>query len=408
MSTQRKTTKGRSRARRNKSYVVVTNRGYGQALRGTKIFFEGTRPKGLKDDGSITFGKHILETLRRRFQRFHWVITAAVDSITPEGGIARVRISQKLLARMNREYWERARDIKTEIVRRFLWETFPTHFAEAVTSTYVPGTLANILAPSILPRLSADDKEALTAFIPDYVASEAIGTVEKLKASAQIETLKALAKDFERQLSRSHPESWWQSYVKGNILLIQQGYIKALDRLNVAIGETKFPDFCLVTHDNYIDILEIKKPDTPLLKLDQSRGNYYWDSEMAKAISQTENYIDQITSKADALRSYLLDEKNINVKAIRPRGIILAGNARTFTEQKQHDDFRLLSQGIKNVMVLTYDELLTRLTNYIGVLEDFARRSSVRRSGVKSVRPLHAVDRKARGKHVLPATESIK
>jgi hypothetical protein len=37
------------------------------------------------------------------------------------------------------------------------------------------------------------------------------------------------------------------------------------------------------------------------------------------------------------------------------------------------DDFRLLSQGIKNTSLLTYDELRTRLRNYIAVLEEFSK-----------------------------------
>lgn len=76
--------------------------------------------------------------------------------------------------------------------------------------------------------------------------------------------------------------------------------------MNIAIGNTKFPDFALVTHDNYLDILEIKKPDTPLLKPDNSRNNFYWDSEPAKAIIQIENYISGITEHGDAVRSYIL------------------------------------------------------------------------------------------------------
>jgi hypothetical protein len=32
---------------------------------------------------------------------------------------------------------------------------------------------------------------------------------------------------------------------------------------------------------------------------------------------------------------------------------------------------RLLSHGLKNVMVITYDELLTRLENHIKVLEQY-------------------------------------
>jgi hypothetical protein len=59
------------------------------------------------------------------------------------------------------------------------------------------------------------------------------------------------------------------------------------------------------------------------------------------------------------------------MKAIRPRGIILTGDTRNFEGQKIKDDFRLLREGIKNVTILTYDELLTRLQNYIAVLREF-------------------------------------
>jgi hypothetical protein len=368
-------------------HVLVSNKSYGKALRGTPVYWEGKRPEKLQDDGSISFGKHILETLKKKFARFRWIITADTDAITTEYGIVRVRTSQRLLGRMGKENWDRSRDIKNDIVRRFFAVTFPTQFPASTTLTYVPGTLAGILDAKMVPRLSTEDKEALNAFLPDYVAAEAVGTVDKLKASAQIKTLKELASNLEDEMSRSHPEAWWQSYIRANIRLIQQGYIKALEKLNVAMGETKFPDFCLVTHDNYLDILEIKKPDTALLKHDSGRDNFYWDAEMAKAISQTENYIEQVATKADALRTYLLDREKINVKAVRPRGIILAGDARVFSEQKQRDDYRLLSQGIKNITVVTYDELLTRLNNYIAVLEEFsdASKRPARRRRRKSV-----------------------
>jgi hypothetical protein len=360
-----------------RNHVVVTNRGYGNALKGIKIYFEGKKPKALKNDGRITFGKHILQILRARFgARQRWIITVATDAVTTEYGIVRVRTSQKLLARMNKENWDRSRDIKNDIVQRFFSDVFPSHFTSQTTTTYVPGTLATSMSPKIIPRLSTEDKEALNRFLPDYVAAEAVGTVQKLQATAHIQTLRSLASNLEAEMARSHPESWWQTYIRSNILLMQHGYIKALEKLNVAIGDTRFPDFCLVTHDNYLDILEIKKPDTGLLKLDASRGNYYWEAEMSKAVSQTENYIEQVSSKASDVRSYLLDREKIDVKAVRPRGIILAGDARTFTAPKQRDDFRLLSQGIKAITVLTYDELLTRLRNYIGVLEEFASKGT--------------------------------
>lgn len=59
---------------------------------------------------------------------------------------------------------------------------------------------------------------------------------------------------------------------------------------------------------------------------------------------------------------------------MRPRRIILSGDSRNLRLPKEQDDFRLLSQGIKNVTFVTYDELLIRLQNYISVLEEFSRR----------------------------------
>jgi hypothetical protein len=363
----------KKRPRKVAKYVVVSNRGYGSKLKGTRIYFEGSRPPGLRNDGSVQFGKHILETLGAKFDKFRWIITEGTNGSTTEYGIVRVRTSQALLKRMSRKNWDRARDIKNDIVRRFFSVAFPQQFTDPTKTLYVPGTLARIVDKAIVTRLSSEDKEAVVSFLPDFLASEAAASVNQLKATAQIKTLKELASDFEREMARTHPESWWQTYVKSHILLMQQGYIKAIPKFNVAIGNTRFPDFCLLTHDNYLDILEIKKPDTVMLKLDGSRGNYYWDVELAKAISQTENYIEEVSTKAADVRSYLLDKEKIDIKVVRPRGIILAGDARQFDDQKRRDDFRLLSQGIKSLTVVTYDELLARLNNYINVLEAYAK-----------------------------------
>ena len=179
-----------------------------------------------------------------------------------------------------------------------------------------------------------------------------------------------MSADLETALDGSYAEGWWQSYIKKNILIIQQGYIAAVDKMNVAIGTTKYPDFALVTHDNYLDILEIKKPNTQLLKNDAGRGNYFWDPEISKAIIQVENYIEHVSHHADAVRNHIRDNYKMELKVLRPRGIILAGDTIKFSTGKESDDFRLLCLATKNITFVTYDELLSRLKNYIKVLED--------------------------------------
>ena len=189
---------------------------------------------------------------------------------------------------MGRSLWDRTRDIKHDIVASFFSIVYPLHFSANETPVYVPGTLSHMLDGKIIPRLSREDREAMNNFLPKFIASESLTTVNLLKATTQIRTLKELAADLERALDGAYTEGWWQTYVKKNILIIQQGYISAVEKMNVAVGNTKYPDFMLVTHDNYLDILEIKKPNTQLLKHDNSRKNYYWDPELAKAIIQSD------------------------------------------------------------------------------------------------------------------------
>lgn len=129
----------------------------------------------------------------------------------------------------------------------------------------------------------------------------------------------------------------------------------------------------LVTFDGFLDILEIKKSSTVLLKEDTSRSNFYWDTEISKAIIQVENYIENVSKNAESVRGYIKDEYQIDLKVVRPRGTILAGEYKIFTTQKQKDDFRLLTQANKNINFVTYDELVTRLENYIEVLEKHSK-----------------------------------
>jgi len=366
-----KTKHSKAKKKTRKDYVVVSNSSYGKALKGQRIYFEGKKPARLRDDGRITFGKNILEILGKKCgPRFRWTITEETDEIAVRYGITHVRTSKRLLDRMFGENFERSREVKNEIVQRRFFYAFPSYFTTPPPSAYVPGSIAKILGIDVLPKLSSEDKEALNRILPDFLKSEAMSSIA-IKA-VEIDSLKRLATEFKAELANQHPESWWQNYIQARILIMQQGYIRPVEKMNVAIGNTKFPDFALVTHDNYLDILEIKKPDTIILKEDKSRGNYHWDTEISRAIIQVENYLEHISNQAAQVRSFVKDTYGLELKVVRPRGFILAGNSAEFLSQKQRDDFRLLSHGLKNVTVVTYDELLVRLENHIRVLEKYS------------------------------------
>lgn len=364
-------TKGQKKTKKN--YVKVSYPQWGKKLHGIKIYFEGKQPDQLKDDGQIYFGKAILEILVKTFDRFQWHLTEDRNEIETKRGITRVYTSLKTLRGFYQTGINRKRGINEDIVLNGFSKLYPLNFTAIHAEKYNSGALSKMLAEDILNDLSVEDKEALNRFIPNYVAKEAMTLSTSLNATAQIKTLKALAAEMEKELSGNRTESWWQDFIHRNILLIQQGYIAALNKMNIAIGNTKFPDFSLVTHDNFLDILEIKKPTTELLKEDASRNNFFWDTEISKALIQVENYIHNISRHGDAVRNYIKDNHNIELKVVRPRGIVLAGNSSSFDTPKKQDDFRLLTQASKNILVITYDELVTRLKNFIGVLEQHSK-----------------------------------
>lgn len=362
--------------RRALKFVTIQKESrYGQALYGKRIYYEGKRPQGLDPKtGKIGFGKHILEILHAKFgENFRFVIALTENGIeikkdAKKNDVHWVKISLATLRNMDKEQRERTRDIKLDIVRNTCGVLFPAYF-KTETASYVPGTLAQVLNQADVKRMSDKDKEAVHKMLPDFVASESMKSINLLKAKAQIESLRELEADLRTAIERGHPERWWQTYIKDKILIIQQGYIRVIEKMNVTVVGTKFPDFLLVTHDGYVDILEIKKPDTVLLKHDKDRDNYYWDTELAKAIIQTENYIEAVTRVKDTVRSELKDKFNIDLRVLRPRGIVLAGDSKNLKTEKERDDFRLQSQSLKNITIVTYDELLARLSNYIGALE---------------------------------------
>jgi len=172
--------------------------------------------------------------------------------------------------------------------------------------------------------------------------------------------LETIVKEFESRLKKVLSESDWQQFFRKYILLFNTSYVKAIEKLNVDL-RGKYPDFALVNVYNYLDIFEIKKPSTVLLKHDESRDNYYWDTEIAKAIIQTEKYIQMITKKSLDVKDIIKEKYNIEVKIVRPRGYVIAGTGTQLVNSKMEDDFRILSSSQKNIDIILYDDLINNL-----------------------------------------------
>jgi len=243
------------------------------------------------------------------------------------------------------------------------------------TVGYIPGKLGEILTSetNIIPKLADSDRLALEELIPAYL--EAIpGTLRsKKKLKIVFDALDAgrkiyldkVLKEFRKKLDTgTQNENLWQKFLSEYILLLRHNYGEVLEKTSVSL-KGKFPDFMLVDPYGYLDIYEIKKPSTQLMKLDSSRDNHYWDVELSKAIAQVENYIYQVQRNATTLMTDIKDSKGIDVNIVRPRGYIIAGLRSQLKSTKMKHDFRILCDSLKNVDIILYDDLYDSLNSFV-------------------------------------------
>lgn len=350
------------------------------SLNHTKVYYLGFKeqPKFLHNSGHGFAGlKHLLENLKTRFKKFILTFTPDQNKVIKEGSIYKVRLSAKAVKAFGQKRWKANRELNLKLSGEMLSEVFPKYFTDYKPPiAYQKGVLAKMFGTSFDSRmLSPEDSAALTKLLTSSLLSGSskavdIPTVYKSTKGTQLLYLQRLISEFETEVAKSHDEPWWQNYFEKKILYFHNSYIRQISKINVTVVGTKFPDFSVVTSDGYLDVIEIKKPATNLLKKDTSRNNYYWSIEIAKAISQVENYIDAVERHADTIRNILRDDHGIELRIIRPRGIVIAGRLSELAGvSKKTDDFRRLNTGLKHVQIVPYDELSQYLKNTIVSIE---------------------------------------
>lgn len=165
-------------------------------------------------------------------------------------------------------------------------------------------------------------------------------------------------------------EDMWQKKIFAILKLLYPKYIYCDRELTFkgTDGYDKRPDFILVDSNGIIDLLEIKKPEIPILTKQSSyRNNYVPRRDFSGAIQQIEKYIYCLNNlNSNDVFFEKLDKKlpnNLKSKVFNPQGILLIGRSNDFNSQ-QIQDFELIRRQYKNITdVITYDELLFRLNN---------------------------------------------
>jgi hypothetical protein len=349
----------------------------------SKILLSGftTLPTGLRRSGYglTTVGYRILRALFQQLETFELTIDKNAESTATKSGQSyRVILKHAdltgMLDSLRRIGGEKFREQNLAIAEA-LFGHFPKVFSKPEKDTaYRAGDLAALLAnKATLKKLSPKDVDTLGSFLPGFLnyfgstikAPKKLLALSETRNAAEIIYLDKIIKEFERRLKqKTQNENSWQEFLREYILIFNTNYASSLEKESIAL-QGKYPDFLLIDAYNYLDIYEIKKPNTQLLKKDESRGNYYWDVEIAKAISQVENYIAYADRHGSVLREDIKKRKDIDIRVLKPRGFIIAGQRSQLQGEIMEDNFRLLNSGLKNLEIILYDELLDNLRTFL-------------------------------------------
>lgn len=339
-------------------------------------------PAGFKRNGTgLTRGGYlILSNLSEKFDGFELIV-----SITDKNRIRKVKNKYRVVLNYFafRTILNTFRGINQERYNllqasalNFLSKNFPKKFKEVKESglIYQKNQFRNLLSKEeIIKNLSNQDIDKLIDFFPGFIKyygdrlkgrNKLLG-ISKSKDITEIVYLESVIKEFEKRLkTQTHNEHRWQKFLREYILIFNSNYAAILEKKSLSLSG-KYPDFLLIDVYNYLDIYEIKKPNTALLRPDRDRDNYYWSPELSKAISQVENYIDCANKNSRLLKEEIRKKEKIEIRVVKPRGFIIAGTSGQLKDESMEDNFRLLNDSLKNIEIILYDELLSNLKNFL-------------------------------------------
>lgn len=115
------------------------------------------------------------------------------------------------------------------------------------------------------------------------------------------------------------------------------------------------------------DIIELKRPDMEVLYYDEAHRDYYFSSDVSKALGQCHRYLDVFT---EAASKGLIGSEHI--VAYHPEATIVMGRMTDWSEGKRKA-LHGLNARLSGIRIITYDHLLAQgesLIDYLSNIED--------------------------------------
>ena len=179
-------------------------------------------------------------------------------------------------------------------------------------------------------------------------------------AATSIKKIAAL-NELESNLSAELSEKCWQDWFSANKWVLGSDFAQIIDERH--IDTENIADYIMRAFDGFVDLVEIKKPNgVPFWSATKDHNNFVPSSDLVKAITQCLNYIHAIEQEANSVK-FIQKTKS---KVIKPRCILIFGRSNDWNDE-QREAYRILNAAYNQLSILTYDHLLIRAKNVMGI-----------------------------------------
>lgn len=203
-----------------------------------------------------------------------------------------------------------------------------------------------------------------------------IEKLQKLNASIEISSLKSALSFWENNKTNPN-EYFWQNYLSKNSFVFSQvfsipvivmkakAYVGGKDIENR--GGRLVDYLCKNKITKNTIFIEIKNPQTELLCSSEYRtGVYSISKDISGAIIQVANYRDSLTKEYYTVQG----KSKGDFEVFNSPCLVVAGNTeRELIDSDKRKSFELFRNGLKDVEIVTFDELFTKVKMLIDLLE---------------------------------------
>lgn len=227
-------------------------------------------------------------------------------------------------------------------------------------------------------ELSTRDQSAIVSAARGAVrplAARKPDAVLQLSRDIEVVTLERLIAEMKSRIGRDKTEGPWQRFFEQNpfILRLAFGYPVLKMGEQISVGGTRFdgkgekiPDFVMkAAATGNLALVEIKAPEADLFhKKSYRTGVYAPERDLAGGVNQL---LDQRHKLQTSLPVKKQESGIYDVEAYAVGGILVIG--RTPNDRDRQKSLELFRHDLKSILVVTYDELLTKLESLLEFLQ---------------------------------------